>query len=84
MFEISYKTNRNNIIIHSIEMLILSFITLYLISGYTLYYGKFHKITITGMIICGIYYILKNILIIIKSKKKYYKSQNDIEKIVAK
>ena len=64
MFEISYKTNKNNIIIHSIEILTLSFFTLFLISGYSIYYGNFYKITITGMIASGIYYILKNILIV--------------------
>ena len=36
------------------------------------------------MIISGIYYISKGILIIRNSKKKYYKSQNDIKAIVAK
>lgn len=84
MFEISYKVNKNNIILHSIEMLILSFFTLFLISGYSLYYGYFYKITIAGMITSGIYYILKCILIIRNSKKKYYKSQNDIKTIVEK
>ncbi len=84
IFEISYKTNKNEIILHSIEILILSFYTLYLISGYSLYYGNFNKITISGMIISGIYYISKGILIIRNSKKKYYKSQNDIKAIVAK
>ncbi len=84
MFEISYKTNKNQIILHSIEMLILSFFTLFLISGYSLYYGNFYKITITAMITSGIYYILKCILIIRNSKRKYHKSQNDIKTIVAK
>lgn len=84
MFEISYRVNKNNIILHSIEMLILSFFTLFLISGYSLYYGYFYKITIAGMITSGIYYILKCILIIRNSKKKYYKSQNDIKTIVEK
>lgn len=84
VFEISYKVNKNNIILHSIEMLILSFFTLFLISGYSLYYGYFYKITIAGMITSGIYYILKCILIIRNSKKKYYKSQNDIKTIVEK
>ena len=31
MFEISYRLNKNNIILHSIEILILSFFTLFLI-----------------------------------------------------
>lgn len=84
MFEISYRVNKNNIILHSIEMLILSFFTLFLISGYSLYYGYFYKITIAGMITSGIYYILKCILVIRNSKKKYHKSQNDIKAIVEK
>lgn len=82
MLEISYRTNKNNIIIHSIEILTLTFYTLLLISGYSIYYGNFHKITTTGMIVSGIYYILKNILIITNAKKKYQKSQNDIKSIV--
>lgn len=84
MFEISYRTNRNNIIIHSIEMLTLSFFTLFLISGYSIYYGNFYKITTTGIIASVIYYMLKSVLIITNSKRKYKRSQNDIEKIVAK
>ena len=84
MFEISYRTNRNNIIIHSIEMLTLSFFTLFLISGYSIYYGNFYKITPTGIIASVIYYMLKSVLIITNSKRKYKRSQNDIEKIVAK
>lgn len=84
MFEISYRINKNDIILHSIEILILSFFTLFLIYGYSLYYGYFYKITISGIIISAIYYIFKCILIIIKSKKKYHKSQNDIKSIVEK
>lgn len=84
MFEISYRTNKNNIIFHSIEILILSFYTLFLISGYSLYYGYFYKITIIGMSASSIYYILKCILIIRNSQKKYYKNQNDIKSIVEK
>lgn len=84
MFEISYKTNKNNIIIHSIEILTLSFFTLFLISGYSIYYGNFYKITTTGMIVGSIYYITKCILIIRNSRKKYYKNRNDIKSIVEK
>ena len=84
MFEISYRLNKNNIILHSIEILILSFFTLFLIYGYSLYYGYFYKITIAGIIISAIYYTFKCILIIINSKKKYHKSQNDIKSIVEK
>ena len=78
MFEISYRLNKNNIILHSIEILILSFFTLFLI------YGYFYKITMAGIIISAIYYTFKCILIIINSKKKYHKSQNDIKSIVEK
>ncbi len=84
MFEISYRLNKNNIILHSIEILILSFFTLFLIYGYSLYYGYFYKITMAGIIISAIYYTFKCILIIINSKKKYHKSQNDIKSIVEK
>lgn len=84
MFEISYKCNKNEAILHSIEMLILSFFTLFLISAYSLYYGNFYKVTIVGISISTIYYLLKCILIIRNAKKEYYKSQNDIKTIVAK
>lgn len=84
MFEISYRINKNNIILNSLEILMLSFYTLFLIYGYSLYYGYFYKITIAGMIGSSIYYILKCILIVINSKKKYYKSQIDIKTIVEK
>lgn len=84
MFEISYKTNKNEIILHTMEALVISFFTLYLISAYSLYYGSYYKVIIVGATVSTIYYLLKCIIIIKKQKKKYYKSLIDIKKIVAK
>ena len=84
LFEISYKTNKNEIILHSIEMLILSFLTLFLISAYSLYYGNFYKVIYIAMGGVGIYYGLKSCIIRKIMKNKYYKSLSDIKTIVAK
>ncbi len=84
MFEISYKTNKNEIILHSIEILTLSFFTLFLISAYSLYYGSFYKVIQAAMIAYTVYYLVKSIIIRKIYKKKYYESINDIKTIVAK
>ena len=84
LFEISYKLNKNEIILHSIEMLFLTFLTLFLIPAYALYYGSFYKRIYAVMIGVGIYYVLKSLIIIRKMKTNYYKSLSDIKTIVAK
>lgn len=84
LFEISYKFNKNEIILHSIEMLFLTFLTLFLIPAYALYYGSFYKVIYAAMIGVSIYYVGKALIIRRKMKKKYYKSLSDIKTIVAK
>lgn len=84
MFEISYKSNKNEMILFSVEILIILFFTLLLLPAYSLYYGNFYKIIIAGMCTCTIYYILKCIILVIKIKKKYLESLIDIKTIVAK
>ena len=84
MFEISYRCNKNEIILHSIELLVISLFTLFLIPAYSLYYGNFYKVIVFGIILSILYYSLKCVIIIIKVKKKYYESLNDIKTIVAK
>lgn len=84
LFEISYKKNNNEMILHSIETLILSLFTLFLISAYSLYYGSFYKVIYTAMGVVGIYYIVKSCIIRKIMKNKYYKSLSDIKTIVAK
>lgn len=84
LFEVSYKCNENEIILHSIEMLIITLFTMALISAYSLYYGSFYKVIYLAMIIFSVYYLLKDLIIIKKIKKNYYKSLSDIKTIVAK
>lgn len=84
LIEIAYKTNKNEMILHSLEALVISFYTLFLIPAYSLYYGNFYKVIICGGTVSIIYYLLKCILITINFKKKYYESLNDIKTIVAK
>lgn len=84
MFEISYKTNRNEIILHSIELMFLCFFTLFLIPAYSLYYGSFYKVIIAYAIVMATYYLLKCAIIMIKSKKQHNKNLTDIKTIVAK
>lgn len=84
MFEISYKTNENRMILHSIEILTLSLFTLFLISGYSLFYGNFYKLILVGAIVSIVYYLLKCVIMLRTFKKRYSKSLNDIKSIVAK
>ena len=84
MFEISYKLNKNEIILHSIELLVISFFTLFLIPAYSLYYGNFYKVIILGAILSIVYYLLKCTIIIIKFKREYRKNLIDIKSIIAK
>lgn len=84
MLEISYKTNKNSMILNTVEVLILTFFTMFLIPAYSLYYGKFFQVMTYAIIIAVIYYILKTIINIKSTKKQYYKIFNDIETIVAK
>lgn len=84
MLEISYKTNKNSIILSSLEMIILTFFTMFLISAYSLYYGQFYKVITDAIIVSVIYYCIKGTINIIKIRKNYYKSLNDIKTIVAK
>ncbi len=83
-FEISYRYNTNELILYSIEILIVSFFTLFLIPAYSLYYGNFYKVIICGGIFSVIYCLIKCIIIVVMMKKKYNKSLNDIKTIVAK
>lgn len=84
ILEISYRCNKNEIIVHSVEILIASFFTLFLIPAYSLYYGNFYKVIIVGVIFSIVYYLLKCTIIIIKFKRTYHKSLTDIKTIVAK
>lgn len=82
MLEIAYRRNENNIIVHSIEILVLTFFTLFLISAYSLYFGNFYIVIIIGAIVSLLYYTIKCFIIWRKTKKQYYKSLNDIPTIV--
>ena len=84
LFEVSYKCNKNEMILHSIEMLVISFFTLFLISAYSLYYGSLYKVIYIAMILFTVYYLIKSLIIVRKMKKNYYKSLSDIKTIVAK
>ncbi len=84
MLEISYKYNNNEMILHSMEILVVSMFTLFLIPAYSLYYGSFYKVIISGVMLSIVYYGIKCTIIIIRLRKEYYKSLNDIKTIVAK
>ena len=84
MLEVSYKTNKNSMILNTVEVLILTFFTMFLIPAYSLYYGQFFKVMTYAIIVSIIYYILKIIINIKRTKKQHYKIFNDIETIVAK
>ena len=78
------KLPENYMILNTIEVLIMTFFIMFLIPAYSLYYGRFFKVMTYAIIIAVIYYILKTIINIKKTRKQYYKNFNDIETIVAK
>ena len=84
LFEVSYKCNKNEMILHSIEMLVISLFTLFLIPAYSFYYGSLYKVIYVAIILFTMYYLIKGLMIVRKIKKNYYKSLSDIKTIVAK
>ena len=84
LFEISYKKDNTKIMYHAIEIAILAFLTLTIT-----YYSKMFNynsriyVQITAYLFAG-YYILKDIIIYTKYKKKYVSSLSDIAEIIKK
>lgn len=84
LFEIAYKKDSGKLAIYGIETLLVATITLFL--PYIIFeLDEFHKkyyMIISAYI--GIYYVIKSICIVNKSKKKYIKQASDIKEIVKK
>lgn len=84
MIEIAYKKNRNDLILDTIELLILTFFNMYLIYAYLIFFGQFYKVTATAEILCIMYYAIKTYIINKSIKRKYTDELSDIKTIVAK
>ena len=84
MMEISYKKNKNSLILIAVELLIITFFTIFLISAYSIYYGQFYKVIIVAIIVSAMYNLIKTIAYMRMIRINYNKSLNDIKTIVAK
>lgn len=82
MFEISYKKDNDSLLVHAIEILSIAIVTLFLISGYKLYYDKFSLVVVTTIAVYIIFYIFKILFIMIRTKIKHNKNLSDINDII--
>lgn len=81
LFEKAYKKDSGTLLIHGIEMLVLSFITLYMPYVY-FHQGDIIKMIFeTSSIYISFYYIIKCIIIYKIEVKKYKESISDIKEI---
>lgn len=84
LFEYSYRKQNRNICVHGIECLALAIFILLSTCLYTMFFKDFQLIVAFALMVCGIYYVLKSILVYIKMKKKYSSKINDINEIIKK
>lgn len=82
LIERAYKKDNAEIFITSIEVLVLAVHTLFINYVISKYKFDFRTYILASSYIFAIYYILKTIIIYIKSKKQYFKSLSDISEIV--
>ncbi len=79
LFEVAYKKDNDSLAITSIEMFLLSILTL--LTPYILINRANIYTSIIGVYFT-VYYIIKNFIIYRKEKNKYLKEKNDITQIV--
>lgn len=84
LIEIAYKKDKGSLWIHSIELMVLSFFTMYLVYFYSIYYNTFGTIIFSFIFICMIYYTIKILVARKRIIKEYNKSLIDIGEIVKK
>lgn len=82
IFEYAYKKDSGKHIIHGMEILLLSFITILLIYVNLMWANKFIYITAFVSYIFAIYYVGKSIIIYKKMKKEYF--LEEMKKIIKK
>ena len=84
IFEFGYKKDNEEIWLHGLEILIVSFFSLYGIYFYSIFYSNYGKVVLTAGISFLIYFAIKIIIIQKRLEKKYKKSLTDIGEIVKK
>lgn len=82
MMEKSYKEEKNEYAITSIELLVISLHSLSIMHIITRFEYDFRYYLLTSSYIFSIYYILKSIIIYTKEKRDYLKGLSDISDIV--
>jgi len=81
LFEIAYKKDNDVLAIHSIEILILSLITLI---NQNTFLEKSNEFVIYLALFATAYYVEKNLAIYKKEKKDFLREQSDIKDIIKK
>lgn len=84
IFEIAYKKDNGILSIYGIETLILASYTLSIMHVVTICNFYFKYYILASSYIFAIYYVLKDIIIYTRERKKYLNSLSDIAEIVKK
>lgn len=84
VLEIAYKKESGEILVHSLELLVLASHALSTMHVITILKFNFNIYILTSSYICAIYYVLKSIIIYTRERKKYLESLSDISDIVKK
>lgn len=81
IFELAYRKDSGKIAICGIELLFFSVIILYMPYIYDNLNSIFCQILIFSPVFCAIYYVIKSIVIYIKTEKHYQNNLSDIKEI---
>lgn len=82
VMEKAYKNEKGRTTLTSIELLVLSFHSLFIIHMITMYEYDFQVYLLASSFVIAIYYVFKSICIYTKDRKEYLKSLSDISEIV--
>lgn len=82
MFEYSYRKDNGRFAIVGIELFIISTIVLYIPYIYENTQKLMCRIVVLAPVFCAVYYIVKSIIIYIKTEKQYQNNLSDVREIV--
>ena len=84
ILEVSYKKDNTKIAMHGVEVIVFAASNLCLIYVIKLYFDRLTNIITYLEIAVALYYVVKSLIISIRSVNKYKKNNNDIREIVKK
>ena len=84
ILEVSYKKDSTKIALHGVEVLVFAGANLFLIFVNKLHFDRLPKDIMYIGVGIGCYYVIKSIVLAVKSVRKYKKDNSDIKEIVSK